>query len=488
MTHVLYFNGLGLGKTRKRELLAMRYLAKHGIEVTHASVDWYAGESFTDLLDHMVALTKEQVKEHGEIILVGSSAGGSLAINVLGKLHDPSISVVTLCSRLNEMPLKRWDKRSLSLMAHLGTKQPSQAFFDSVSYCTKSTIPKLTDEDKERIITAQQWADFVVPRPTMTIPGVQTYKVPGLGHGWGIAMATRRLPASVRIVYKAGLTQKYPNLAKWPHSNGTFYVPISGLMVEIFDRKMAVRKDVTKIPLEKKHKEARDRISTCCGYLITIHCRLFNHQDVPKLFLDRNLDWESLRVYTQILLDSFAALVPILYGITPEYEATCPICHKTPKKDTVNSFNQLEQWIDAHNLDDDFTKRYLAIKKDKNSWYKLVNMDRTDFIHKHITPDVIHEQRVAGHKIEKAMLMRLPSKPDLPAEFSTIEKEVDALLRNLFELLTFSSNFFLGKVSAQGCVVGERDQYKLMLWFKELEQFNETIFGPEIDVDKMQRL
>ena len=192
--HVLYFNGLGHGKTRRRERLAMRYLAKRGIMVTHAPIDWYAGESFEDLLPRMVALTRAQLKEHGKLVLVGSSAGGSLAVNILGELHDPRLYAVTLCSRLHEAPLAWWDWRNLTRMARIGGKQSAPAFYDSVIYCGDITMPKLTAKDKRRIVTTRQWADFVVPRRTTSIPGVRMYRVPGLGHGWGIAMAARRLP------------------------------------------------------------------------------------------------------------------------------------------------------------------------------------------------------------------------------------------------------------------------------------------------------
>ncbi len=202
LVHVLYFNGLGRGKTRRRERLAMRYLAKRGVMVTHAPIDWYAGESFEDLLARLIALTRAQLKEHGELVLVGSSAGGSLAVNILGELHDPRLSAVTLCSRLHEAPLAWWDQRTLTRVARVGGKRPARAFYDSVVYCGGVTMPKLTAKDKRQIITVRQWADFVVPRRTVGMDGVRTYRVPGLGHGWGIAMAVRRLP---KIIQTLGL-------------------------------------------------------------------------------------------------------------------------------------------------------------------------------------------------------------------------------------------------------------------------------------------
>jgi hypothetical protein len=193
-THALYLNGLGDGTTRRREQLAMRYLARRGIVVEHISINWRSDEPFAALLARVTTITKQKLKEHGELVLVGSSAGGSLAINVLGKVQDENLRAITLCSRLHLAKLPWWDRRTLKRMAYLGTPKQSQKFYDSVTYCTKTTIPNLTKTDKERITIVQQIADDVVPRITMSIKGAQTYKVPAFGHGWGIALAVRRLP------------------------------------------------------------------------------------------------------------------------------------------------------------------------------------------------------------------------------------------------------------------------------------------------------
>jgi hypothetical protein len=196
----IYFNGLGSGAIRKREKLAIRYLAKRGIEVEHISINWRSGESFSSLLDRMITITQEHLKKHGRLLLVGSSAGGSLAVNILGKLHDKNLSVVTLCSRLHEASLPWWDYRSLKRMAYIGTPHASQSFLDSVVYCGNITIPNLTKQDKERMVIVRQWADDVVPKKTMDILEVKTYKVPAFGHGWGIAMGVRQLPYIINYI------------------------------------------------------------------------------------------------------------------------------------------------------------------------------------------------------------------------------------------------------------------------------------------------
>ncbi len=199
--HVLFFNGLTDGKLRKREQLGIRYLAQRGIHVTPAFINWRSGESFESLLERTVKLTKQQLKTHGKLVLVGSSAGGSLAVNILGQIHDKHVFGITLCSRLHEARLKWWDVRSLKRMAHIGTPgKASRSFFDPVIYCGDVTIPSLAKEDKQRLVLVQQWADFVVPRSTMSISGVRVYKISALGHGWGVALGLLRLPKVTRLL------------------------------------------------------------------------------------------------------------------------------------------------------------------------------------------------------------------------------------------------------------------------------------------------
>jgi hypothetical protein len=195
--HVLYFNGLGPGKTRKREELAMRYLAKHDLHVTHHGINWRSGESFNELLDKAVKATKDKLKAKGRLALVGSSAGGSMAINVFSQLQDENLLAVSLCGRLHPGNLGWWDWRDLKRMAHLGTKHASQSFYDAVVYCDKVAIPALRPESLRRITTTQQIFDFVVPKHTMEIPGVEPTFIPAIGHGMGIGMAVYRLPQIV---------------------------------------------------------------------------------------------------------------------------------------------------------------------------------------------------------------------------------------------------------------------------------------------------
>lgn len=174
--------------------IAERYLWRHDISFRHVPINWYAKEPFPELLERVARLAKEELATYGNVTLCGISAGGSLAVNVFSKLHSKNVSAVVICGRVKLAKLPRWDKRTLESAAFRDPKRPSQNFFDSVTYCSTTVIPSLAPEDKQRIITVQQWADTDVPRAMMGIPGVQVYGVPGIGHALGIGISVLYLP------------------------------------------------------------------------------------------------------------------------------------------------------------------------------------------------------------------------------------------------------------------------------------------------------
>ena len=201
--HALYLNGLNKGTISRGEQRAINTANMNGFQIKHIPIHWLSGESFVDLLQRTAKITEDELKQHGKLLLIGASAGGSLAINVFGQLQGYDIRVVTLCSRLQEAKLPLWDPRSLDRMAHIGTDQESQSFFDSVHFCTEQTLPRLSPEAKKRIIMVRQWADEVVPRPTMNIASLATFTVPGFGHHYGIVLGIKHLGAIVRQLGQA---------------------------------------------------------------------------------------------------------------------------------------------------------------------------------------------------------------------------------------------------------------------------------------------
>jgi alpha-beta hydrolase superfamily lysophospholipase len=119
--YALFFNGLTDGTTRKREQLAINYLRKHGIIVEYVPINWRSDEPFTDMLARLTKLTGQKLKEHGKLLLIGSSAGGSLALNVCKQVNSKHLYAITLCSRLHDAKLAWWDRRTMQRMAYLAS-------------------------------------------------------------------------------------------------------------------------------------------------------------------------------------------------------------------------------------------------------------------------------------------------------------------------------------------------------------------------------
>lgn len=184
--HAIYLNGLSNGKISMFEKYALKHAAKNNILIKHIPVNWLSRESLDELLNNIIEETESVLNDYGSIIIVGASAGGSLAINTYARLQNKNVKVITLCSRINETKLAWWDLRSLRRMAHLGTKRESKLFYSSVSSCTNNVLPNLTNTDKQNIVCVSQLLDEIVPKRTMKYAGMHNYGTPIVGHRLGI--------------------------------------------------------------------------------------------------------------------------------------------------------------------------------------------------------------------------------------------------------------------------------------------------------------
>lgn len=200
--HILYFNGLGTGELRGREKPAIRFLENHGHQVTHGHVNWRLKRPFRDLLREKELQARKLLTEHGQLVIAGSSAGGSLAFNTLNALPNKhGAYAVSLCGRLRPGDLPFWDRRTLSTMAHRGTEQESMLFYESVRTCSIN-LNSMSKEDLARLRVVEQLADFVVPKSTMHDARIETTHVPVIGHGLGIAMAVLALPKIIDSLHE----------------------------------------------------------------------------------------------------------------------------------------------------------------------------------------------------------------------------------------------------------------------------------------------
>lgn len=182
---ILYINGLGNGSIGVKDRLIQAWWQRAGVDFNHAGIDWYDGASFDNHLAEIVEQANELIKQFGSAAIIGSSAGGSLALNTFFKLRDENVCVINAHGRLHAGNYGDSNFHSLYRRAKLDTDNPSQSFYDSVVYAEAEVLPKLTDDDKQRILVLSQLTDLVVPKKLMSIKGVREHRSLAFGHSGG---------------------------------------------------------------------------------------------------------------------------------------------------------------------------------------------------------------------------------------------------------------------------------------------------------------
>lgn len=181
----LYVNGLGDGAITLKDKVVKRWWAKAGFDIQHAHINWYDGKSLEEKLAVIEQKVDEMLSSFGGVAIIGSSAGGSLAVNSFYRLRDKNVCAVSTHGRLKAGDYPDSHRMSLYHRAHLDTGKPSQSFFDSVTMAETLATPDLSEQDKERLLILTQLTDMVVPMETMSIEGVQQRRSIAFGHSGG---------------------------------------------------------------------------------------------------------------------------------------------------------------------------------------------------------------------------------------------------------------------------------------------------------------
>lgn len=158
-----------------------------GVDFRHAQVNWFDGVSFKDRLAETAGKTDELIKQFGGAAIIGSSAGGNLALNTFFRLRDKNVCVINAHGRLRAGDYHDRNRNSLFHRAHLDTDKSSRSFYDGVMYAENNVLPNLTAADRQRILVLSQLTDLVVPTGLMSIEGVQEHRSLTFGHSGGFA-------------------------------------------------------------------------------------------------------------------------------------------------------------------------------------------------------------------------------------------------------------------------------------------------------------
>lgn len=174
----------GLGDRRIKPLeMAVAHWRLQGLEPIVHAVGWHDREdSFEPKLQRLTKMIDRFSQAGDKVSLVGTSAGGSAALNAFIERRDAVHRVINVCGRLRVGPetgFRSFESKSKS----------SPAFAESVKLCELKQ-ETLTDSDKEKVMTVRaMFGDELVPSETTIIEGAYNTKVPTLEHVFSIAMS-----------------------------------------------------------------------------------------------------------------------------------------------------------------------------------------------------------------------------------------------------------------------------------------------------------
>jgi len=142
-------------------------------------IDW---KNDGKLLQKRIQQLKDEIlriqQDGSPVILIGVSAGGSLALNVFAEIPTELTYVVNVSGRL----------RSLGWPSLSSATKGNPLFRASVELC-EQRITKLTSEVLSKVITYRGWVDEAVPLSSSVVLGARNVQVCSVAHSLNIASA-----------------------------------------------------------------------------------------------------------------------------------------------------------------------------------------------------------------------------------------------------------------------------------------------------------
>ncbi len=179
-TKLIIITGLDDGVGRL-QFITRNWKTKYGIEVFVQRMDWKGkDQDFEKKLKRIINKIDEFSSRGYKISLLGTSAGGSVAINAYILRKNKINKVINVGGRLREgvgtIPsLEQATRNSIS-------------FKESVLRCERN-LKLLTKTDKQKILTIRPLYDEVAPISLMTIKGATNIQILSLEHTFSIFLA-----------------------------------------------------------------------------------------------------------------------------------------------------------------------------------------------------------------------------------------------------------------------------------------------------------
>lgn len=165
--HIIYIPGLGdrYDPIRRTCLRLWRF---YGVRVTMVPMRWTSSETYPDKRARVEEIMHLHAGE--KVLLMGESAGGSMALATYAKHTDVLAGLVTLCGK-NTHP----DNVSP------GIYRRNPAFRDSMLQA-EAAAAQLPRAERGNFVSVVPWYDPVVPVSDTMLPDCQKVTLPAVGH------------------------------------------------------------------------------------------------------------------------------------------------------------------------------------------------------------------------------------------------------------------------------------------------------------------
>jgi len=187
-THVIYLPGLG-DRYDPMRCFFLRAWSLYGVRVTMIPMRWSSDESYD--AKRARVLSALDMLNNERIVLMGESAGGSMAVSVFAAQSGVVAGAMTLCGKNT-----RSDNVSPRIYAH------NPAFRESMQQA-ETLVKTLRPKQSEQFVSIVPLYDPTVPVAETLIPGCQKMTLPLVGHLVAIlAMLTIYAPLLARRARK----------------------------------------------------------------------------------------------------------------------------------------------------------------------------------------------------------------------------------------------------------------------------------------------
>jgi pimeloyl-ACP methyl ester carboxylesterase len=168
-TEILYLSGFGDHYDWIRRF-TLGFWKLYGVNVRLIPTSWSNQENYEEKFKRITNAIDAIDTKTTKVVLIGESAGGSLAINVFARRKEKIHKTITICGK-NSGPD--------SVAPHYYKRNPT--FRNSMNDLNKS-VAALSKQDRRRVVSIYPLYDSIVPIRETLIPDCKQIRLPIIGH------------------------------------------------------------------------------------------------------------------------------------------------------------------------------------------------------------------------------------------------------------------------------------------------------------------